>query len=105
MQHASKVTAVIAAIFVGGCATNPYSSRMDPGDRVFVGVAAGSAVGAAVGSAAGLNAIEGVVIGAVIGGVAGAVAKPQSGGPAYRRDTRGACYYTDEKGNAVYVPC
>ena len=115
MKRLALSAAVVSAIALTGCATNPYGG--DPygynspygynqpyGSNNTLGNAAtGAAVGAAGGAIAGavipgVSTGEGAIAGAILGGVLGAVVN----GRQYYRDTRGYCYYVDQYGQPRY---
>ena len=109
------LTALAASIAVSGCTTpgygynDPYNNngyndpyyqqRSTQGQRAATGAAIGAVGGAVAGAIIpGVSPLAGAVGGAVLGGVLGAVINNRQ----YYRDTRGYCYYVDQRGNPIY---
>ena len=100
-----KILGLVAAgsLTLGACATNdPYGYNYNNSQvsKSATGAAIGAAVGAGVGAVVGgVSPVQGAVAGAVAGGVIGAVT---SNDRRWVRDSRGACYYVDAQGRAIY---
>ena len=107
MRKSFALGLVLAAgMSLSACATNDRygDSRYGNNDQVgdiatgaAIGAAAGAGVGAVVG---GVSPVEGAVAGAVVGGVAGAIASNSNRD--WYRDSRGYCYYVNDRGERIY---
>ena len=93
--------AAAATLSLGACATDRYGYDDNRQlERAATGAAIGGAVGAGVGAVVGgVSPIEGAAAGAVVGGVAGAVSGNDR---RWYRDTRGYCFYVNERGDRIY---
>jgi uncharacterized protein YcfJ len=93
-----------AALSLAACASNdPYGAGPSAAQRTIYGAGAGAVIGALAGGALGGDALSGAALGALAGGAAGAlIPGPVVNGRQYYKDTRGYCYYIDEKGQPKY---
>ena len=107
MNKLALTSALAATLTLSACATTDrygyndpyYGNRNSQGSDVAGGAVAGGVAGAVIGAVVpGVNPVTGAIAGAVLGGVAAAVINNRQ----YYRDTRGACYYVDRNGNAIY---
>ena len=93
---------VAAGMSLSACATDRYGYGDDNRqlERAATGAAIGGAVGAGVGAVVGgVSPVEGAIAGAAVGGIAGAVT---GGDRRWYRDTRGYCYYVNDRGDRIY---
>lgn len=97
---------VAASMSLGACATNDrygdgYGHQNQGVQRAATGAAIGGAAGAALGAVVGgISPVEGAIAGAVAGGVIGAVT--DNNGRKWYRDTRGYCFYVNDRGERIY---
>lgn len=102
MRSSTLLGAALAAgLSLSACATDRYGYRdNDTLERTATGAAIGAAAGAGVGAVVGgVSPVEGAAAGAVIGGVAGAIS---SNDRRWYRDTRGYCFYVNDRGERIY---
>jgi len=97
MERLLLSAAAAASLALCGCATNPAY------DHQIAGTATSAVIGAGVGAVAGsvlpgIGTGAGAVVGGVLGGTIGAIIS----GRQYYRDTRGYCYYVDDRGQPRY---
>ena len=89
--------AAVSSLTLGACTTDPYR------DHVVASGATGAVIGAGAGALAGsvipgIGTGAGAAVGGVLGGMVGAIV----GDRQYYRDTRGYCYYVDQRGQVHY---
>ena len=96
------IATILALPLLTACASDPYSSHPDLAGRTMGGALIGAAAGAL---AIGHNPIQGAAAGMVVGGALGAASASFGGKHRhYYRDSRGYCYYIDQRGQAHYKP-
>jgi outer membrane lipoprotein SlyB len=98
MKPGLTIATVSAALMVSACVAGPGGAN-NAANRAVAGAGIGAALGGIAGAALGGGAFEGAAAGALLGGGVGAAMNPEI---AFRRDTRGYCYYVDQQGNRVY---
>lgn len=98
--HLAALPLIIATC---SCAHRPYGGGPDAGTGAIAGASAGAVVGGVAGAAVG-DPISGAAMGAIAGGALGALIKgPVIHGRQYYRDSRGYCYYIDNRGKPKYA--
>lgn len=97
MNRLIVCAAAASSLTVGACTSDPYR------DHVVASGATGAVIGAGVGAVAG-SIIPGIGTGAgaAVGGALGATVGAIVGDRQYYRDTRGYCYYVDQRGQVHY---
>jgi uncharacterized membrane protein len=91
--------ALAASVSLGACATDGRYTDNRQLNRAATGAAIGAAAGAGVGAVVhGIDPLEGAAAGAAVGAVAGALTADRN----WYRDTRGYCYYVNDRGERIY---
>ena len=101
MKHA-LLTPLLVLPLLSACATDPYTGRADSSSKIMGGALLGGAVGALGGQMLGGNAVTCAAAGMVAGGALGAATTAHVHHRKYYKDTRGYCYYIDQKGQPQY---